>query len=249
MTDTIHLSASLEDYLEAILLLINEKGAAKAKDIASRMKVKRPSVTGALKSLAKKDLINYSPYDVITLTEDGKTIAKQIYLRHQTLTKFLYQVLSIDANLAEETACSMEHAVPQEVLERLLAYIEFTETCPNGGATWIRDKGFHCEHKPESFECANCQNETDAIDTKTKLKENAILTLSEVKPGQKCQVSGIIKDRNLSRRLMEMGLTRGTTIEVKKVAPMGDPMEISVKGYNLSLRKNEVTQIQVTIKD
>ena len=59
MSDTVQLSASLEDYLEAIFRLINEKGAAKAKDIANHMKVKRPSVTGALKSLAKKNLINY----------------------------------------------------------------------------------------------------------------------------------------------------------------------------------------------
>ena len=249
MSDTVQLSASLEDYLEAIFRLINEKGAAKAKDIANHMKVKRPSVTGALKSLAKKNLINYSPYDVITLTEKGTTKAGQVYLRHQTLTKFLNTVLSIDRTLAEETACSLEHAIPQEVLERLIAYIKFTETCPQGGANWINDVGFHCEHKSKNSECANCLSDDVNFDSKLILKEKSTLTLSEVKPGQKCEISGFRKDRNLSRRLMEMGLTRGAAIKVKKVAPMGDPMEVIVKGYNLSLRKDEVSLIQVTLKD
>ena len=49
----------------------------------------------------------------------------------------------------------------------------------------------------------------------------------------------------LRRRIMDMGITRGTTIRVRKVAPLGDPIEITVRGYELSIRKNEAEHIEV----
>ena len=67
------LTSSLEDYLETIYLIISEKEAVRPKDIAKRMNVSNASVTGALKTLANKGMINYAPYDVITLTNEGHT--------------------------------------------------------------------------------------------------------------------------------------------------------------------------------
>ncbi len=65
------LSASLEDYLEAIFHIVEAKGAAKPRDIVHELKIGASSVTAALKSLAAKDLVNYSPYDIVTLTKAG----------------------------------------------------------------------------------------------------------------------------------------------------------------------------------
>ena len=75
------LSESLEDYLEAILFLENSNKVARVKDIAEKMGVLRGSVTGALKSLSKKGLINYEPYSYITLTKKGTTLARQVTRR------------------------------------------------------------------------------------------------------------------------------------------------------------------------
>ena len=82
------LSASQEDYLEAIFHIISEKQAVRAKDIALRLKVKNASVTGALRILAGKGLVNYAPYDVISLTAEGKRIAEDIIRRHEVLHNF-----------------------------------------------------------------------------------------------------------------------------------------------------------------
>ena len=68
----------MEDYLEAILALERLHKVARAKDIAERLKVKRGTVTGALKSLAEKGMINYTPYSYITLTPKGSEIASEI---------------------------------------------------------------------------------------------------------------------------------------------------------------------------
>ena len=83
------LSASLEDYLEVIFHIVEEKQAAKAKNISDSLNVNSSSVTGALHALKEKALINYAPYDVITLTSKGKRVAKEIVQRHNALRNFL----------------------------------------------------------------------------------------------------------------------------------------------------------------
>lgn len=70
-------------------------------------------------------------------------------------------------------------------------------------------------------------------------------TLKEVNVGEKVSVAKLMGTGALKRRIMDMGLTKGTEIYVRKVAPLGDPIEINVRGYELSLRKNEAENIEV----
>jgi len=74
------------------------------------------------------------------------------------------------------------------------------------------------------------------------------IQLSELKPGEKGVVSKVIGDREVRRRLLDMGLTRGTEIIVVRRAPLGDPVEFLLKGYNLSLRKRESENVYVLVK-
>jgi len=142
------LSASLEDYLEAILIISGEKGAARPKDIADRLHVKAASVTGALQMLAKKELVNYAPYDVVTLTSAGKRIAKKIEGKHNALLRFFNNVLDIPREDADDFACKMEHIIPDHVLERFIGFAEFVEKCPHSGAIWQgKTKGYFCKTK------------------------------------------------------------------------------------------------------
>ncbi|MDU1855722.1 MAG: FeoA family protein [Clostridium baratii] len=65
----------------------------------------------------------------------------------------------------------------------------------------------------------------------------------ECKVGDKLKVKGINKDSKVKRRLMDMGITPGITIEVTGIAPLGDPIKINVRGYKLTLRKEEASAI------
>ena len=71
-------------------------------------------------------------------------------------------------------------------------------------------------------------------------------TLKEVKVGQSCTVAKLTGTGAVKRRIMDMGLTKGTEVHVKKVAPLGDPIELTVRGYELSNRKDEAASIEVT---
>jgi len=69
--------------------------------------------------------------------------------------------------------------------------------------------------------------------------------LNQLLPGEKGIVSKVTGTGPIHRRMIDMGIVPGTTIKVEKFAPLGDPMEIKVKGFNLSLRKSEAAMIQI----
>ena len=70
-------------------------------------------------------------------------------------------------------------------------------------------------------------------------------TLKDVKVGHSAVIVKVHGEGALRRRIMDMGLTKGATVQVRKVAPLGDPMELTVRGYELSLRKMDAEQIEV----
>ena len=145
MSDIIPLSASLEDYLETILQIITEKKAARAKEISNRLKVSRASVTEAFRSLADKGLINYSPYEVITLTPKGREVAKDVVRRHQALKNFFIKILAVDETIAEQGACRIEHAAPREIIERLNYFVNFIEENKQDGREWLKKFCNYCK--------------------------------------------------------------------------------------------------------
>ncbi|MBQ9572570.1 MAG: ferrous iron transport protein A [Acidaminococcaceae bacterium] len=71
------------------------------------------------------------------------------------------------------------------------------------------------------------------------------MTLNEVPVGGVCTVTKLNGTGKLRRRVMDMGITKGVEIKVVKIAPLGDPMELNVRGYELSIRKNEAESIEV----
>ena len=71
------------------------------------------------------------------------------------------------------------------------------------------------------------------------------MTLRNVKVGQTVQVTRLNGEGALRRRIMDMGITKGTSIYVRKVAPLGDPVEVTVRGYELSIRKGDAECIEV----
>ena len=124
------LSPAMEDYLEAILALSAEGGVARARDIATSMKVSRPSVTGALRHLAERGLVNYRPYELITLTPEGAEAARRVSRRHEVLSRFFRGALGVTEETAERDACRIEHGLSRETVDRLVALMEFMEERP-----------------------------------------------------------------------------------------------------------------------
>ena len=75
------------------------------------------------------------------------------------------------------------------------------------------------------------------------------MTLKDMKPGQNAVVKKLAGEGAVKRRIMDMGLTKGAEIFVRKVAPLGDPLELTVRGYELSVRKADAEMIEVELKN
>ena len=118
------LTESLEDYLEAIAELIAVEGHAHAKEIAAKLNVKMPSVTGALRQLEKMGCIVYNTHYPVQLTEKGREIAEDVMHHHRVLKQFFSEILGLPLDKASETACRLEHLIDCDTIERFVLFSE-----------------------------------------------------------------------------------------------------------------------------
>lgn len=151
------LTASQEDYLVAVYLICKEKQVARAKDIAKRLDVRASSVTNALRVLSSLGLINYAPYDLITMTEPGLKAAKEVVGRHKALNTFFVTVLGVDPTEAEQAACKMEHSIPKSIVDRLIQYAQYVKDCSRSDVTWKSGFGYYCANNCSVEQCERPQ--------------------------------------------------------------------------------------------
>lgn len=120
----VKLSSSLEDYLEAIYILVQQGGEVRLTDVADFLNVSQPSVSRAIGTLKDAGLVVHESYGQISLSPKGKTQAKKVLGRHMLFKRFLTDTLGVDEATAEKDACRMEHVVSGETIEKLHAYLE-----------------------------------------------------------------------------------------------------------------------------
>ena len=116
------MTQSLEDYLEMVSFLADE-GSVRVTDIASRLGVSKPSVFTALKTLESQGLLEREPYRSVCLTDKGRLVAAEIRERHSMLTAFLCEIIGVSAETAEKDACSIEHYLSVETLEKMRSMV------------------------------------------------------------------------------------------------------------------------------
>ena len=121
------LTASQEDYLEAILNVADASGMARSTDIAVSLGVAKPSVTGAIKLLAHRGLVNYKPYGCVTFTQKGFSQAGRVAQRHEIIKSFFVDVLGVDAAVAQKAACKAEHLLGPVIISRMRDFTNLTK--------------------------------------------------------------------------------------------------------------------------
>lgn len=117
------ISQSLEDYLEAVYMLIADGRPAQVRDVAKMLSVKMPSVVKAIHELKRLGLVVQEPYANIELTEKGSRVAKLVLNRHTLLRSFLVK-LGVSGKTADRDACLMEHILSAETLDKIRIFTE-----------------------------------------------------------------------------------------------------------------------------
>jgi len=224
------LTPSLEDYLETMWTLSMKDKVTRVRDIAASLGVTTPSVVGAIKSLVEKNLARHERYGYVELTDQGQVKAQEVEERHRLLFSFLHNLLGIDTEIAYQEACKIEHHLSKESIRKLKQLVQFFE-----------------EHQEEKALLASSLKQPTNREEKRVIKEKSeMITLGDLEPGEKGRVVKIRGTGSLRKRLLDMGMIPGTEVQLKKIAPLGDPVDVLIKGYHLSLRKDEAEDILIT---
>lgn len=245
------LSSNMEDYLEAIYHIALDKQAARAKDIAERLKVNKSSVTGALRSLSEKGYVNYAPYDIITLTAEGERLAKDVVRRHETLKDFFVKILLLGEKDAEEASCEIEHAISDTILDRIINFVEFMEICPRGGKEWIKGFRRHCENGDTTVNCATsismCLEDLKKREHLIRNGSKQAVFLNKMDPGQRGKIIKIKGRSGIHKQLEDIGVSSGSIIEVESLTLDDNKVDVKVRGYHLSLTNEDAGRISVEL--
>ena len=220
----LQLTESMEDYLEEIYDQINSRQVARVRDIAGALNVSMSSVTGALKKLAQKGLINYDKYQYITLTPEGLQLAAEIKGRHRILTRFLEEALGVPSERAEANACRMEHAMDKDVIDRFLAALEFIKTNPEMGPDWGQTFRRFYSDKQRSEPTEHAQDELD---------------LADVRDGDSVVITRIENIQTGDNRIAQMGLLPGTAVFIQQNPGPGGSIKINANGAEILLSTEE----------
>ena len=118
------MTSSLEDYLEAVFVLSNQKGNVRLTDIAEYLGVSKPSVNRAVNTLTQNGFLEHVTYGDIIITPAGESYAANVLRRHKLIKQFLISELGVDEKIAERDACQMEHVMSPVTIDKLYEYHE-----------------------------------------------------------------------------------------------------------------------------
>lgn len=196
------LTRSVEDYLKVIYHLSSQGGFAATSDIAAQLDVSAPSVSGMVKRLSETGLIEHVPYRGVQLTAQGRRAALKMIRRHRVLEVYLIQRLGYDWDGVHDEAERLEHAVSDELIERM------------SGALG------HPRYDPHGAPIPTAEGEIEEAD---------LISVADAPVGQALELRQVgTEDPARLRYLAEQGLVPGTHLIVTDRQPFNGPTTVQL---------------------
>lgn len=129
----------LEDYLEALFFLETSGNKQTVTALAENLKLTKGTIATVVKKMAEQELVFHESYGAIRLTEKGRKIGWQVYMKHKRLTSFFHDFLGQDADRSEEIACLIEHHLDGAAANRFFNLVEFLQRAQSEKRDWTRE--------------------------------------------------------------------------------------------------------------
>ncbi len=212
-------SETVEMYLETIHRLKETSGTARTSGMADALGVSLGAVTNTLASLEKRGLVRRTAYRGVDLTSRGQSVVSKVLRKHRLAERLLTELLGMEWSEVHESACRLEHAMTEDVVEALEKILKNPKTCPHG----------------------------NPIPTSTgKLSESKMESLTKLKPSQKGVLEKIVGEKaDLLRYLASLGLVPGVQVRVEEKAPFDGPIMVNVRGSRYALGAQVASLIRV----
>ena len=214
------ITAAVEEYLEAIYKLSQDDGPVIAARLAEYMEVSAPTVADMLRRLKDGGLASASRKKGVVLTPEGERIAEKLVRRHRLWERFLTDVLGFDWDQVHEEACKLEHAISDQVEEKLAHMLGDPDTCPHG-------------HPIPGTKGARERMKADRL-------------LSELCVGDEAIIERVVEEEpKLLQYLASLGLLPEAHVSVKEIAPFRGPLLVQVAGAQYALGQEVASKIIV----
>src|SRR5687768_9506322 len=214
-------SMAVEDYLKTIYSLSKRDQAASTSAIADRLGIAAGSVTGMLKRLAEQQLVEHVPYYGARLTDRGEREAVRLIRRHRILEMFLVQVLGYTWDRVHEEADRLEHAVSDELIDRMAQVLGSPTVDPHGAPIPASGKAFVDRQYP----------------TLDKLDVGSSAVLRRVRD----------EDPAALRYLAELNMTPGAEVTLTERGPFNGPLYVRVGGKDHIVSPELAQSVQVEL--
>jgi DtxR family Mn-dependent transcriptional regulator len=198
------LTTSVEDYLKAVYQISEDGGRASTTALAERLGVTPASVTGMLRTLSRRrpPLISYQKHHGATLTAEGRRRALEVIRHHRLVEAFLHQTLGLPWDRVHAEAERIEHAISEDLEDRIAEHLGFPEVDPHGGPIPAKDGS---------------------------VPERRGTPLADLPPGQSGEIAFVPdEDPALLRYLAEVGLVPGAVVTVLDREPFDGPLYLKV---------------------
>jgi DtxR family Mn-dependent transcriptional regulator len=214
------ISDVVEEYLEVIYRLQEQRGVAKTSDLVRILNVAPGTVTNTIERLEKNLLVVHAPYKGVQLTDKGFKIAMNVIRKHRLLERLLADFLGIEWYEAHDAACQLEHWISEEIAKKIEGALGYPKTCPHGNP-------IPTEHG-EIFE-----EETQS--------------LIELNIGDGGIIAKITDEgRSLLKYLSSLGIKPKKRIDVIDKAPFNGPITVKVDGRSHALSRDIASLVRVS---
>jgi DtxR family transcriptional regulator, Mn-dependent transcriptional regulator len=208
---------TVEAYLEIIYMMAVEDQSVIGARLAESLRVSRPTVTTTLKRMVRQGLVKLDSRKEIRLTAKGYTIAERLQHRHRIVERWLTDVLGMDWAKSDAEAHHLEHAMSDEVAERLNKHLGFPTTCPHGNPIPGNARK-RTQRDPKVFQLSATQEHDPVVVTRVSEYAENIAELLEY--------------------LGERGVTPGAKVTVTEIAPLGGPLTLKVGTRTTSMSRD-----------
>ena len=214
-------SSRLEDYLEALFRLETTGCKQTVTALAENLKLTKGTIATVVKKMVEQDLVLHESYGAIRLTQKGRRIGWQVYMKHERLTSFFHDFLGQDKVCSEEIACLIEHHLDGAAANRFFNLIDFLQAAQADKKEWTRDLFLSLNH------CVSLPSP---------------LTLGSVLQGRVCLLTG---NHEIKQKLAEKGIKQNCYLDHILFCPKEGKYRVEKNGEKIMLSCVEAATVWI----
>lgn len=242
------LPSTFEDYLEAVLTVTEDNGRpATLKEIAAALGTRTEIARANAVSLTGEGYLEQVSDDTVRLTAKGSEVASRVARKHRVLQCFLTEMLGVDEAAASKEACTLEHDISDETIERLSSYMDSAQSPPECIGRCRGGEACTLEHGISDDTIEQPSSSMDGTRSPPvhpgRCRAPGVCTLLDCKEGDTVRVAMIRRPRR-NRRLLDLGIFPGETLKIRRKL-QNESVVVRVKGCDIAISPEIAASILV----